>query len=152
MRYLIMGALAPAALMAATPADARASRVDIPVQIEPKSSVYILWVKVYTDGDRTLVSGYVRPKRWFARSRGHLHIVFLRHGREVACQETNWEKYRFHSRGQRRFKSSVQIAASTIDSVRISYVVHDRVPDHTQGSVTTCPGSPLQSELHSGGA
>ncbi|OYX36824.1 MAG: hypothetical protein B7Y98_14615, partial [Sphingomonas sp. 32-62-10] len=74
---MLLGAIAPAALIAAAPADARSTRVDIPVQIDPNSSIYILWVKVKADGGRTLVSGYVRQKRWFARSRGDLHIELL---------------------------------------------------------------------------
>lgn len=152
MRQLLLGALAPAALVAATPADARASRVDIPVQIDSNASVYVLWVKVQADGDHTLVSGYVRHKRWFARHSGDLHIAFLRDGQQVACQESDWKKYRFHSRGQWRFVSSADIAASTIDSVRISHVVHDRGPDHAPGSVTACPGPAMQAEQRSGGA
>ena len=94
MRNFLLGAIAPAVLVAAAPADARSTRVDIPVQIDPKASVYILWVKVQTDGSHTFVSGYVRQKRWFARHRGDLHIEFLRQGQRVACQETDWKKYR----------------------------------------------------------
>ena len=150
MRLLLLGAIAPAALVAATPADARTSRVDIPVQIDPNSSIYVLWVKVQADGDRTLVSGYVRQKRWFARHRGDLHIAFLRHGQQVACQESDWKKYRFHSRGQWRFANSADVATSTIDSVRISHVIHDRRPDRTPGSVNACPGP--AAEQRSGGA
>jgi hypothetical protein len=152
MRQLLLGALAPAALMAATAADARATRVDIPVQIDPNSSVYVLWVKVQADGDRTLVSGYVRQKRWFARRSGDLHIAFLRHGQQVACQESDWKKYRFHSRGQWRFTSSAPVATSTIDSVRISHVVHDRERDRAPGAVSACAGANMPAELHSGGA
>ena len=149
MRYLLIGAIASAALIAAPSANARPSRVDIPVQIEPNSSVYVLWVKVKADGDHTLVTGYIRQKRWFARSRGHLHIAFLRHGQPVACQESDWKKYRRRSRGQWRFTSSVQLAASTIDSVRISHVDHGRVPDSTP---TACSGSTLDTEQLPGGA
>lgn len=152
MRYLLMGAIAPAAFMAATPVDARPARVDIPIQIDPKSSVYVLWVKVKAEGDHTIVSGYVRQKRWFARSRGHLHIAFLRQGQQVACQESGWKKYRRRTRGQWRFTSSVQIAASTIDSVQISHVDHERVPDSTPTSMTACPGSTVGTEQHPGGA
>ena len=152
MRYLLMGAIAPAALMAATPVDARPARVDIPIQIDPNSSVYVLWVKVKAEGDHTIVSGYVRQKRWFARSRGHLHIAFMRQGQQVACQESYWKKYRYRSRGQWRFTSSVQIAASTIDSVQISHVDHERVPDSTPISMTVCPGSTVDTEHHAGGA
>lgn len=152
MRYLFIGAIAPAALMAATPVDARPARVDIPIQIDPNSSVYVLWVKVKAEGDHTIVSGYVRQKRWFARSRGHLHIAFMRQGQQVACQESDWKKYRYRSRGQWRFTSSVQIAASTIDSVQISHVDHERVPDSTPISMTVCPGSTVDTEHHAGGA
>jgi hypothetical protein len=152
MRYLLMGAIAPAALMAATPVDARPARVDIPIQIDPNASVYVLWVKVKAEGDHTIVSGYVRQKRWFARSRGHLHIAFLRQGQQVACQESDWKKYRYRSRGQWRFTSSVQIAASAIDSVQISHVDHDRVPDSTLTSMTACPGLTVGTEQHPGGA
>lgn len=152
MRYLFIGAIAPAALMAATPADARPSRVDIPIQIDPNSSVYVLWVKVKAEGDHTIVSGYVREKRWFVRSRGHLHIAFLRQGQQIACQESDWKKYRRRSRGQWRFTSSVQIAASIIDSVQISHVDHDRVPDSTPRSMTACSGSTVDTEQNAGGA
>ncbi|MBK8861065.1 MAG: hypothetical protein IPN48_09195 [Sphingomonadales bacterium] len=152
MRYLFIGAIAPAALMAATPADARPSRVDIPIQIDPNSSVYVLWVKVKAEGDHTIVSGYVREKRWFVRSRGHLHIAFLRQGQQIACQESDWKKYRRRSRGQWRFTSSVQIAASTIDSVQISHVDHDRVPDSTPRSMKACSGSTVDTEQNAGGA
>lgn len=153
MRQLLFGAIAPAALIAATPADARPSRVDIPVQIDPNSSVYVLWVKVQADGDRTLVSGYVRQKRWFARHSGDLHIAFLRHGQQVACQESDWKKYRFHSRGQWRFTSSAEVDASTIGSVRISHVVHDREMYRTPDPVNACPGGPaMPTEHQSGGA
>mgnify|MGYP001617471018 CR=1 FL=1 len=62
MRHFILGAIAPVALIATAPADARATRVDIPVQIDPNNSVYILWVKVQADDGRTVVSGYVRHK------------------------------------------------------------------------------------------
>ena len=96
MRNLLLGAIAPAVLVAAAPADARSTRVDIPVQIDPKASVYILWVKVQTDGSHTLVSGYVRQKRWFARHRGDLHIEFLRQGQRVACQDENTGNKRGH--------------------------------------------------------
>ena len=152
MRYLFIGAIAPAALMAATPADARPSRVDIPIQIDPNSSVYVLWVKVKAEGDHTIVSGYVREKCWFVRSRGHLHIAFLRQGQQIACQECDWKKYRRRSRGQWRFTSSVQIAASTIDSVQISHVDHDRVPDSTPRSMKACSGSTVDTEQNAGGA
>ena len=152
MRYLFIGAIAPAALMAATPADARPSRVDIPIQIDPNSSVYVLWVKVKAEGDHTIVSGYVREKRWFVRSRGHLHIAFLRQGQQIACQESDWKKYRRRSRGQWRFTSSVQTAASTIDSVQISHVDHDRVPDSTPRSMKACSGSTVDTEQNAGGA
>lgn len=38
MRNLLLGAIAPAMLVAAGPADARSTRVDIPVQIDPKGT------------------------------------------------------------------------------------------------------------------
>jgi len=152
MRHLLLGAIAPAALIAAAPADARSTRVDIPVQIDPNASIYILWVKVKADGGRTLVSGYVRQKRWFARSRGDLHIELLRHGQAVACQETDWKKYRFHSRVQWRFATSADVAATTVDTVRISHVIHDREGDRTRGPVNACSGLAAPSEQNSGGA
>jgi hypothetical protein len=152
MRQLLLGALAPAALMAASPADARATRVDIPVQVDPSSPVYVLWVKVRADGDRTLVSGYVRQKRWFARRSGDLHIAFLRQGQPVACQESDWKRYRLHSRGQWRFTSSAEVATSAIDSVRISHVVHDRETDRAPGSASACAGPAMPAEQHAGGA
>ncbi len=152
MRHLLLGAIAPAALIVAAPADARSTRVDIPVQIDPNSSIYVLWVKVKTDGGRTLVSGYVREKRWFARSRGDLHIALLRQGQRVACQETDWKKYRFHSRGQLRFATSADVSATTVDTVQISHVIHDRENDRAPEAVNACSGLTAPSELNSGGA
>jgi hypothetical protein len=152
MRHLLLGAIAPAALIVAAPADARSTRVDIPVQIDPNSSVYVLWVKVKADGGRTLVSGYVRQKRWFAHSRGDLHVELLRQGQRVACQETNWKKYRLHSRGQWRFATSVDVSATTVDTVRISHVIHDREKDSAPDTVNACSGLAAPSELISGGA
>lgn len=152
MRHLLLGAIAPAVLIAAAPADARSTRVDIPVQIDPNSSVYVLWVKVQADGGRTLVSGYVRQKRWFARSRGDLHIVLLRRGQRIACQETDWKKYRFHSRGQWRFATSADVSAATVDTVRISHVIHDRENDRAPDPVNACSELAAPSELNSGGA
>jgi hypothetical protein len=145
-------AIAASPAIQAQEADVRPSRVDIPVQIDPNSSVYVVFVKVQSDGRRTIVSGYVRQKHWFGRSRGHLHIAFLRHGQEVACQESGWEKYRIHSRGHWRFKTSVQIAASTIHSVRISHIDHDRMSHSTPRSLTACPGSTVHTEQLPGGA
>jgi uncharacterized protein YodC (DUF2158 family) len=152
MRHLLLGAIAPAAFITAAPADARSTRVDIPVQIDPNSSVYITWVKVKAGGGRTLVSGYVRRKRWFARSRGDLHIEFLRHGQLVACQETAWTKYRFHSRGQWRFATSADVSATTVDTIRISHVIHDREEDRTPDPVNACSGLAAPTEPNSGGA
>ena len=152
MRNLLLGAIAPAVLVAAAPADARSTRVDIPVQIDPKASVYILWVKVQTDGSHTLVSGYVRQKRWFARHRGDLHIEFLRQGQRVACQETDWKKYRYRSRGQWRFATSADLSATTVDTVRISHVIHEREQDRAPDPVNACSGLAAPSVLNSGGA
>lgn len=152
MRHFILGAIAPVALIATAPADARATRVDIPVQIDPNNSVYILWVKVQADDGRTVVSGYVRHKQWFARKKGDLHIEFLRHGQSVACQETDWKKYRHHSRGQWRFSTLAEVSATTIDTVRISHVIHDRDRDRAPGLVNACSGLAEPSALNSGGA
>ena len=152
MRHFFLGAIAPVALIAAAPADARATRVDIPVQIDPNSSVYILWVKVKADEGRTVVSGYVRHKQWFARKKGDLHIEFLRHGQVVACQETDWKKYRYRSRGQWRFSASADASATTIDSVRIAHVVHDLDRDRAPDPVNSCSGLTEPSALNSGGA
>jgi len=152
MRNFFLGAIAPAVLVAAAPADARSTRVDIPVQIDPKASVYILWVKVQTDGSHTFVSGYVRQKRWFARHRGDLHIEFLRQGQRVACQETDWKKYRYRSRGQWRFATSADLSPTTVDTVRISHVIHDREQDRTPDPVNACSGLTVPSALNSGGA
>lgn len=152
MRHLLLGAIAPAALIAAAPVDARSTRVDIPVQIDPNTLVYVLWVKVQADGSRTLVSGYIREKRWFVRSKGDLHIEFLRHGQQVACQETDWKKYRRRSRGQWRFATSADISATAVDTVRISHVIHDREKDRTTDPVNGCSGLVGPTELNSGGA
>lgn len=152
MRYLLLGAIAPAVLIAAAPADARSTRVDIPVQIDPNTSVYVLWVKVKADGDRTLVSGYIREKRWFTRSKGDLHIEFLRHGQRLACQETDWKKYRRRSRGQWRFATSAGVSATAVDIVRISHVIHDREKDRAPDPVNACSGLAAPIEPNSGGA
>lgn len=152
MRYLLLGAIASAALIAAAPADARSTRVDIPVQIDPNASIYVLWVKVKADGGRTLVTGYVRQKRWFARSRGDLHIELLRRGQRIACQETDWKKYRFHSRGQWRFATSADVSTTTVDNVRISHVIHDRENDRAPDPENACSGLATSSEQNSGGA
>lgn len=152
MRLFYLGAIAPAALIAATPADARPVRVDVPVEIDPNSSVYVLWVKVQADGERTLVSGYVRQKRWFARRRGDLHITFLRGGQQVACQETEWEKNRYHSHGQWRFTTSSDVATATVDAIRIAHVIHDRASDRAPSQVNACSGLVAPTEPNSGGA
>lgn len=147
MRHLLLGAIAPAVLIAAAPADARSTRVDIPVQIDPNTSVFVLWVKVKADGGRTLVSGYIREKRWFTRSRGDLHIEFIRQGQRLACQEADWKKYRRRSRGQWRF-----VPATTVDTVRISHVIHDRTEDRAPDPVNACSGLAAPTEPNSGGA
>ena len=152
MRHFILGAIAPVALIATAPADARSTRVDIPVQIDPKSSVYILWVKVKADGGRTIVTGYVRQKRWFARTKGDLHIELLRHGQLVDCQETDWKKYRYRSRGQWRFSTSADVSATTVDTVRISHVIHDQDRGRAPDPVNVCSGLAEPSALNSGGA
>lgn len=152
MRLFYLGAIAPAALISAAPANARPVRVDVPVEIDPNSSIYVLWVKVQADGERTLVSGYVRQKRWFARHRGDLHIAFLRGGQQIACQEAEWKKYRFHSRGQWRFATSADIAAATVDTVRIAHVIHDREGDRTASPLNACLPLAAPTELNSGGA
>ncbi|QDC40252.1 hypothetical protein [Sphingobium fuliginis] len=151
IQLLLFGAVAPAAIIAAAPADARPIRVDIPVRIDPKSSVYVLWVKVQAEGESTLVSGYVRQKRWFARNRGDLHIAFLRHDQQVACLESNWKKYRFPSRGQWRFAASANVPASRIDSVQISHVIHDQKSDPAPDQVNSC-SMPATNTTPSSGA
>lgn len=125
MRILLLGAVAPAVLVAASPAVARPLRVDVPVQIEPNAWVYVQWVTVKSETGRTIVSGYVRNKKWFASSRGDLHVALVKNGQQVACQETLWKRYRWPSRGQWRFSATVDVDAPEIDSVRISHVVHD---------------------------
>ena len=149
MRLMLLGAFA---VVVTAPAAARPTRIDIPVQIDPNSSVYVLWVKVRADDGRTLVSGYVRQKRWFARHRGDLHIAFLRDGQLVACRETNWKKYRLHSRGQWRFATSVDVAATSIDSVWISHVIHDGAAARSPESGAACAGSTDPAELDASGA
>lgn len=139
MRLLLLGALAPAVLMTA-PANARPTRVDIPVQIQPNSWVYVQWVTVKAEDGRTIVSGYVRNKKWFANRRGDLHIAFVKNDQQIGCQESNWRKYRFHSRGQWRFSASADIPASDIDSIRISHAIHDQGSDHPANSLNTCSG------------
>lgn len=126
MRILLLGAFAPAVLVAVSPAAARPTRVDIPVQIEPNAWVYVQWVTVKAEAGRTIVSGYVRNKKWFAKKTGDLHVAFFKNGQQVACHETSWGRYRFHSRGQWRFATTAEIPAVDIDSVGISHVVHDR--------------------------
>ena len=152
MRHFIFGAIAPVALIATAPADARATRVDIPVQIEPNNLVYILWVKVNADEGRTAVRGYVRNKQWFARKRGDLHVEFLRRGQLVACQDTDWKKYRYRSRGEWRFSTSANVSATTIDIVRISHVIHDRERDRARNPVNACSGLAEPTSLNPGGA
>lgn len=126
LRLLHSCVVAPAALVASAPAETRPVRVDIPVRIDPNSQVYVRWVKVRADGDTTLINGYVRQKRMFAGNRGDLHIALLRQGQQIACLETAWKRYRFPSRGQWRFAAATDVPASTIDSIRISHVIHDR--------------------------
>ncbi len=152
MRHLLLGAIAPAVLIAAAPADARSTRVDIPVQIDPNTSVYVLWVKVKADGGRTLVSGYIREKRWFTRSKGDLHIEFIRQGQRLACQEADWKKYRRRSRGQWRFATSAGVSATAVDTVRILHVIHDPEKDHAPDPVNACSGLAAPTEPNSGGA
>lgn len=125
MRKLIAVAHAAAMVSITGSVAARTRTLDIPVEVIPNRSVYVLWPSVRNDNERTVVKGYVRMKRWFARTRGDLHIVLLKDGREVACQETAWRKYRFHTRGQWRFIAAFDAAPSKIDSVRISYEPHD---------------------------
>lgn len=126
MRILFPGAFAPAVLVAISPAAARPTRVDIPVQIEPNSWVYVQWVAVKSETGQTIVSGYVRNKKWFAGNRGDLHVALVKNGQQVACQETSWKRYRWPSRGQWRFSATADVDALDIDSVRISHVVHGR--------------------------
>jgi hypothetical protein len=152
MRLLFIGALAPAAIFAATPAVARPTRVDVPVQIDPNSSIYILWVTVKADGDRTLVRGYVRHRQWFARKRGDLHIEFLRHGQRVACQETDWKKYRHHTRGQWRFETSVEVPAAILDTIRVSHVIHDQNAERAPDRANACSAVAAPTNPNSGGA
>lgn len=152
MRLMLFGALVPAILIVAAPADARSSRINIPVQIDPNSSVHVLWVKVQAGEGRTIVSGYIRRKQWFARTTGNLHIALLKNWQQVACRESTWRKYRFHSRGQWRFTSTLDVDASNIDAVRISYVAHDRETGRSPDILNACTGSASSTEPHSDGA
>lgn len=152
MRILLLGAFAPAVLIAVSPADARPTRVDIPVQIEPNSWVYVQWVTVKAEAGRTIVSGYVRNKKWFAKKTGDLHVAFVKNGQQVACQETSWGRYRFHSRGQWRFSAAADIRAIDIDSVRISHVVHDRGAELASSPLNSCPSSEPSINPPRGGA
>ncbi|NML94314.1 hypothetical protein [Novosphingobium olei] len=151
MRMLLLGAFAPAVLVAASTAVARPTRVDIPVQIEPNAWVYVQWVTVKAEAGRTIVSGYVRNKKWFAKKSGDLHVLFVKNGRSVACQETSWGRYRFHSRGQWRFSAEADFPALNIDSVRISHVVHD--PGSEPSSLpNSCIGADPSVDPSHGGA
>lgn len=152
MRLFYLGAIAPAALIVAAPVNARPVRVDVPVEIDPNSSVYILWVKVQADGEHTLVSGYVRQKRWFARRKGDLHILFLRDGQQIACKETQWAKNRYHSHGRWRFTTSADVGVASFDTVRISHVIHDPEIDRSPGHVKACSGLAARTEPNLGGA
>lgn len=125
MRMLLVAAHAAAAISITGGAEARTKTLDIPVDVIPNRSVYVLWPSVRDDSDRTVVKGYVRMKRWFARAKGDLDVALFKDGRVVACQETVWRKYRFHTRGQWQFVAVFGVAPSGIDSVRISYHSHD---------------------------
>ena len=70
----------------------------------------------------------------------------------VACQETDWKKYRYRSRGQWRFATSADLSPTTVDTVRISHVIHDREQDRTPDPVNACSGLTVPSALNSGGA
>ncbi|MBV1692585.1 hypothetical protein KRR38_34380 [Novosphingobium sp. G106] len=137
MRLLLLGSFASAVLISA-PAYARPIRVDIPVQIQPNSWVYIQWVTVKADGGRTIVAGSVSNKKWFANRRGDLHVTFVKDGQQVACQESNWRRYRFHSRGQWHFSASIDVPVANIDSVSIAHVIHDQGSNHTSNGSTSC--------------
>lgn len=137
MRLLLLGSFVPAVLISAL-ADARPIRVDVPVQIQPNSWVYIQWVTVKAEGGRTIVSGSVRNKKWFANRRGDLHVAFVKNGQQIACQESNWRRYRFHSRGQWRFSASMDVPVANIDSIQISHAIHDQGSDYPSNGSTSC--------------
>lgn len=150
MRILFLGVFAPAVLISVSQADARPTRVDIPVQIEPNSWVYVQWVTVKAEAGRTIVSGYVRNKKWFGKKTGDLHVAFVKNGRQIKCQETSWGRYRFHSRGQWRFSAVADVPAIDIDSVRISHVVHDRGSEPPSLPNSCASSEPINSPRQGG--
>lgn len=125
MRKLLVVAHAATAISITGAAAATTRTLDIPVDVTPNRSIYVLWPSVRHDEGRTVVKGYVRMKRWFARTKGDLDVALFKDGRVVACQETVWRKYRFHTRGQWQFVAAFGAEPSGIDSVRISYHPHD---------------------------
>ncbi|MDQ5959518.1 MAG: hypothetical protein QG592_597, partial [Pseudomonadota bacterium] len=54
--------------------------------------------------------------------------------------------------GQWRFATSADLSPTTVDTVRISHVIHDREQDRTPDPVNACSGLTVPSALNSGGA